>query len=109
MIEKLPDLKHAITLWNAEDHAAARREIERLVAAQPQNETAWLWMARTAASPYHQWRALQQVLLINPDNETALKALEKRFPPPALERFAQVEELLSEAVFADDWRTSEAM
>ena len=81
-----------------------------IVRADPQNEQAWLWLARAAKSPDEQQKALQRVLAINPGNEMAQRALAERSPQKDIvPDQARITELLGDAVFADDWWQAEAL
>lgn len=47
----------------------------KLVEAEPGNEQAWLWYARTAETPEETAAGLSQALLLNPGNQSARQAL----------------------------------
>lgn len=59
------------------DRAAARRLLESVTLADPNNEAAWMWLASVASSRNERREALERVLTINPDNERARTALEQ--------------------------------
>ncbi len=54
----------------------ARRLFNEIIEKDPHSEQALLWLAALADTPDESIRALEQVLLINPNNEQATKALE---------------------------------
>ncbi len=54
----------------------ARRLFNEIVEKDPTSEHAMLWLAALADTPDESVRALEQVLIINPQNEHAIKALE---------------------------------
>ncbi len=51
----------------------ARQFLLRVVADEPENETAWLWLASVSEYPEELLVFLQNVLKINPENERALE------------------------------------
>lgn len=55
----------------------ARRLLQEVVQAEPENELAWLWLARAAdpANPGQKQTALRKILQINPDNKWAADEL----------------------------------
>jgi hypothetical protein len=65
--------------------------LTQVIQINPDNETAWLWMAAAVKKHNQKKKCLQRVLEINPDNTTArhglakLKALETEVEEPALE------------------------
>lgn len=54
----------------------ARRLLAQVTQADPQNETAWLWLSRVTEEPQQRAQALQQVLALNPQNRWAAEQLE---------------------------------
>jgi len=78
----------------------ARRLFNEIVEKDPHAEHALLWLAALADTPDESIRSLEQVLLINPGNEQAIKALEVQrahqivgptevpLPPPAVRALA---------------------
>jgi twitching motility two-component system response regulator PilG len=77
-------VSHGIDLAQAGDAAGARELLQEATRLEPENETVWLWLARSVpqheALPYY-----QRLLTINPSHEVALSALESLRPsrPPA--------------------------
>ncbi len=61
-------------LKNKEEARAALREAVRI---DPQSEKGWFWLASVAESDDERLVALQNVVLINPDNQRAFQILEK--------------------------------
>lgn len=70
-------LNAAIAAAKQGDRGNALRMLQDIVRQDPDNETAWMWLASTAASTTDKRRALQRVLQINPNNETAYAALQR--------------------------------
>jgi cytochrome c-type biogenesis protein CcmH/NrfG len=50
---------------------------QQVLAQDPENERAWLWMAAAAETPSDRVRYLNTVLQLNPHNTTAKKELER--------------------------------
>jgi tetratricopeptide (TPR) repeat protein len=64
----------------------AQQLLNQVVQADPNNEEAWLWLARVVDSPEQQAECLQRVLTINPDNRWAAEQLASlQAGPPAAE------------------------
>lgn len=63
----------------------ARRLLAEVLQADPNNEEAWLWLARVTDAPEKRAECLQRVLAINPDNQWAAEQLAAppTTPPPA--------------------------
>ncbi|MBC8098212.1 MAG: PD40 domain-containing protein [Armatimonadetes bacterium] len=59
------------------DRTTARRLLEEVIAADDNNELAWLWLASAVTSVAERRTCLERVLQINPDNARAREALEK--------------------------------
>ena len=75
-----------IALRERKNAAEARRLLLELLRLNPQNDMAWVWMARALGDPARRRECLQRALKINPANEqarTLLEALDA--PPPAPE------------------------
>ncbi|HLA42317.1 MAG TPA: hypothetical protein VJZ27_02710, partial [Aggregatilineales bacterium] len=109
MIQKIPDLKEAIDLWNAQRHEEARRLLEELVRVRPRSEKAWLWLARVTVERERQYQALQKVLEINPGNPVAQRIIKERFSGKNTAQLTRITDLLGEAAFLDNWQQSEAI
>ncbi len=57
------------------DNEKGQRLLAQVLQANPQDETAWLWMAVAIESPQKRRECLQRVLSINPDHALARQAL----------------------------------
>ena len=55
----------------------ARMIFQQVLDQDKENERAWLWMAAVAETSMEQVRYLNTVLRINPENQTALRQLER--------------------------------
>lgn len=60
----------------------ARRLLQQSLRLEPDSEPAWLWLASVASNTRERVFCLNKVLEINPNNDTALKALEGLNEPP---------------------------
>lgn len=60
----------------------ARQLLQQSIRMEPDNEAAWLWLASVARDNRERVFCLQKLLEINPQNETARKALEAATPAP---------------------------
>jgi tetratricopeptide (TPR) repeat protein len=58
----------------------ARQLLQQAIRIEPDNEAAWLWLASVARDQRERVFCLQKILEINPNNETALRALEGAMP-----------------------------
>ncbi|NDJ75338.1 MAG: tetratricopeptide repeat protein [Chloroflexi bacterium] len=67
-------LQEAITLAQSGQRAEARAILERLVAADPNLELAWLWLATVATSREQRIHYLERALALNPYNPTSQEA-----------------------------------
>ncbi len=83
MAEKL---QQAIQLIKSGDKQAGRKLLADLLAGDPRNETAWLWLAGVVDADEQRLYCVKQVLKLNPDNQAAQRALESlqqdQAPPP---------------------------
>jgi hypothetical protein len=68
-------LQQAIDLARAGQRDNAERLLRRVLADQPDNEVAWLWLSGVVRDQAEKRQALQRVLAINPDNELAQRGL----------------------------------
>jgi len=68
-------LSDAISAVERGDLAAGRALLLEIVARDPANISAWLWLARTYDDPGKRQECLQQVLALDPDNDQALELL----------------------------------
>ncbi len=69
-------LQTAIAAVHSGDKETAQRLLAQLIRDDPQNEAAWLWMSSVTDSDEDRRHCLEQVLTINPHNETAQRGLE---------------------------------
>jgi hypothetical protein len=70
-------LTEAITAIKAGDQAKARALLELSVAANPENDRVWQWLAVVADTVEEQRRCLYRALSINPNNAAAGAALQQ--------------------------------
>jgi hypothetical protein len=68
-------LHQAVQLAQAGQKAQARQLILQFLQTEPNNETAWLWLASVAADQTEYQRALNEVLRLNPSNQRAQQLL----------------------------------
>ena len=59
------------------ERAEARQHLLKVTEEDPDNETAWLWLASISEYPEELLIFLQNVLNVNPTNERALKWIEE--------------------------------
>jgi tetratricopeptide (TPR) repeat protein len=74
-----------LALKERKDTAEARRLLTESLRLNPQNEMAWLWLARTVNDPAKRLQCVERALSINPHNEQAFmlkKQLTKQMAPP---------------------------
>ncbi len=76
-MEASSPLSQAIQAIQSGDKAAAQRLLTQLLAAEPNNDQAWLWLAACLSAPEKQRYCLQKALAIRPDNPQARQALEQ--------------------------------
>ena len=76
-------LNRAIADLRAGHKARARYLLERILASDRRNEQAWLWMSGVVTTDAERIICLDNVLTLNPYNESARKGLEQlgRTPP----------------------------
>ncbi len=67
-----------LALREQQDVAEGRRLLTESLKINPQNEMAWLWLARTLSDPAKRIQCIDRALSINPDNEQAL-ALKRKY------------------------------
>ena len=70
-------LKAGITAVKNGDRAQGRELLEKVLAADERNETAWLWLSGAVTSAEERQICLENVLAINPENQMAQKGLAK--------------------------------
>lgn len=68
-------LKDGVEAAKRGDRAAARLLLESVLADDPRNEMAWIWLASTVTTLGERRRCLEKVLEINPGNSRAREAL----------------------------------
>lgn len=66
-----------LALKERKDAAEARRLLTESLRLNPQNEMAWLWLARTISDPAKSLQCIDRALSINPANEQALALKQK--------------------------------
>lgn len=72
----MPDkLQQAITAIKAGDKETGKRLLTEVLKSDRQNENAWLWMTQVVSSDSDRLKCLQNVLKINPNNESAKRGL----------------------------------
>ncbi|RME77337.1 MAG: hypothetical protein D6784_03810 [Chloroflexi bacterium] len=82
-------LEYAIELARKGQHIAARDILRRVVALQPVNQEAWLWLVALAESREEALQALEKAKSINPDHPRLPQVeqwLARRFPRKAVPR-----------------------
>jgi hypothetical protein len=57
------------------DDALACKHLRRVVKAEPENESAWLWLSAVVEDVVDKRLCLQNVLVLNPDNQAARRGL----------------------------------
>lgn len=74
--EQAKDLRQrGIAAAKSGDKDTARQLLQQSIRLEPNNEAAWLWLASVARDAREKTFCLQKLLEINPQNETARKAL----------------------------------
>lgn len=79
-------LREAIQAAQQGNPTAARLMLEQVIASDPENELAWIWLATVAESDARRRTYLARVLEINPGNARARQALEKLQAPGSAPR-----------------------
>ena len=69
-------LQKAITAIKKGDKATGKKLLIEVLRADPQNETAWLWMSTVVKSLSQREECLLKALAINPDNQNTQRSLE---------------------------------
>lgn len=70
-------LKEGIDALQRGDRVGARAILEEVVGVEPQNETAWYYLAAAQDDPRLRRTYLERVLIINPNNQRARDVLQK--------------------------------
>jgi len=71
----MPELQQAIAAIKAGDKETGKRLLTEILKADRHNENAWLWMTQVVSSDSERLKCLQNVLRINPNNESAKRGL----------------------------------
>ena len=69
------ELEQAITFIKSGDRQTGAQLLAELLKADPENETAWLWMSSVVTTEEQQRHCLEQALIINPSNQMAKRGL----------------------------------
>lgn len=77
-------LQDAIAAIRSGDKETARQLLLEITGSDPNNENAWLWMTQVVSSKDERIKYLQNVLRINPNNESAKRGL-AQLQPQSLE------------------------
>ena len=90
--EIIDRLQHAVALAQAGQHAEARRLLQEVVAADPRQALAWVWLAAVAPDRDERVRCLENALALEPDNVPAQEAYQQltgqAYAPPRKPRLA---------------------
>lgn len=70
-------LQQGIAAARGGDKESARSILQEVIKLDMRNETAWLWLSSVAENNKERLFCLRQVLQINPQNEHAIKAMQK--------------------------------
>ncbi len=70
-------LQVCVAAARARKKPRARALLRAVVAAEPDNEMAWMWLANVAESPNDAVECLEKVLALNPANDLARSTLER--------------------------------
>ena len=76
-----PKLEQAVQAIKSGDKSAGLVLIAQVIRSDPNNESAWIWMATAQDDPEKKKQCLERVLHINPGNERVRRALSVMFPP----------------------------
>ncbi|MCB0033218.1 MAG: hypothetical protein KDE51_04335 [Anaerolineales bacterium] len=80
------DMQKAIKAIKAGDMESGRKLLSTILKKDRNNEEAWLWMSRTMSEPQKKRQCIERVLSINPNNEVALRIIDRMdgrtAPPP---------------------------
>lgn len=68
-------LQKAVAAIKAGDKQVGEQLVRDILATEPDNEAAWLWLATVVNSRNEKIRCLARVLEINPDNDTAQQGI----------------------------------
>jgi hypothetical protein len=87
-----PRLEQAIQAIKSGDKNTGLVLLAQVIRADPNNESAWIWMATAQDDPDKKKQSLERVLRINPANERIRRALSVMFPPAAPPAVEKVQE-----------------
>ena len=76
-----PKLEQAVQAIKSGDKAAGLVLLAQVIRSDPNNESAWIWMATAQDDPEKKKQCLERVLRINPGNERIRRALTVLYPP----------------------------
>lgn len=79
-----------LALKDRKDVAEGRRLLIESLRLNPQNDMAWVWLARTTNQPEKRLECVERALKINPSNAHALDMRAKLSAPPAQEEIPTV-------------------
>jgi hypothetical protein len=79
------ELNQAIGLFKQGNKDEAGKVLTDLLQREPENESAWLWLAACSTKPEDRRFCLEKSLEINPGNEKARIALAKITPAPPID------------------------
>jgi len=74
---EINELRRAISLIKHGDRVKGKKTLLAILERDPQNETAWLWLATCMKQPEEKQACLQKALQINPLNRVAQQAYVK--------------------------------
>jgi hypothetical protein len=78
-----PKLEQAIQAIKSGNKVSGLVLLAQVIRSDPNNESAWIWMATAQDDPEKKKQSLERVLHINPGNERVRRALSVMFPPAA--------------------------
>ncbi len=84
-----PKLEQAIQAIKSGDKSAGMVLLAQVIRSDPNNESAWIWMATAQDDPEKKKQSLERVLRINPANERVRRALAVMFPTAVQAESAQ--------------------
>jgi hypothetical protein len=76
-----PKLEQAIQAIKSGNKVSGLVLLAQVIRSDPNNESAWIWMATAQDDPEKKKQSLERVLRINPGNERVRRALSIMFPP----------------------------
>ncbi len=76
-----PKLEQAVQAIKSGNKSAGLVLLAQVIRSDPNNESAWIWMATAQDDPEKKKQSLERVLKINPANERVRRAMAVLFPP----------------------------